>query len=247
MPFFAFFDPLYLLIVAPGMILAVWASVKVRSTFSRYSDVPVRSGVTGAQAAQQLLSRAGAGRVRIEGVRGGTLSDHYDPRGKVLRLSGEVHGGRSLASVAVAAHEAGHALQDHEGYAPLALRSASVPLANIGSKLSWVLIIAGVMIGYFTTNPDYLQWTPVLLWGGIVGFSAVVGFQLITLPVELDASRRARRALVDVGIVSRGEEEKGVKAVLDAAALTYVASAVTGLLTLFYLLVRLGMLGGSRD
>lgn len=246
MPFFAFFDPVYLLIVAPGIVLSIWASMKVRSAFARWSRVASSNGMSGAEAAATLLSRSGVPGVRIEHARGGTLSDHYDPRHKVLRLSRDVFGGRSVASVAVAAHEAGHALQDAGGYGPLMLRSAAVPVASVGSKLSWVLILAGILLGYFTSNPAYLQWIPVLLWAGVIGFSAVVAFQLVTLPVELNASRRARERLLALGLIG-SREEKGVKAVLDAAALTYVAAAVTGLLTLLYYLMRLGLLGGRND
>lgn len=247
MPFFAFFDPMYLIIVAPGMIMALWASFKVRSAFRKYSRMPVSSGLSGAQAAREVLMRSATTAVRIESSGAGGLSDHYDPSSKVLRLSRDVYSGRSIASVAVAAHEAGHALQDADGYGPLTLRTAAVPVANIGSKLSWVLILAGILLGYFTNNPALLGWTPVLLWAGVIGFSAVVAFQLITLPVEFNASRRAREKLLALGLVT-AQEDRGVKAVLDAAALTYVASAVTGLLTLLYYLMRLGLLGGSsRD
>jgi len=245
MPFFPYFDPMYLLIVAPGIVLGLWASFKVRSAFARYSRVATTSGMSGAEVAAALLSRSGVPGVRIERTHGGTLSDHYDPRSRVLRLSPEVFSGRSVASAAVAAHEAGHALQDAGGYAPLALRTAAVPVASLGSKLSWVLILLGMTLGYFTKNPAYLEWIPVLLWGGVVGFAAVVAFQLVTLPVELNASARARGRLVELGLVAR-EEEDGVKAVLDAAALTYVAAAVTGLLTLLYYLARLGLLGGRQ-
>jgi hypothetical protein len=246
MPFFAFFDPVYLIIVAPGIVLSIWASMKVRSAFARWSKVASPNGMSGAQVAAVMLDRAGLPGVRIEHVRGRGLSDHYDPRSKVLRLSTDVYGGRSVASVAVAAHEAGHALQDASGYGPLMLRTAAVPVASLGSKLSWVLILAGMLMGYFTSNPAYLQWTPVLLWAGVIGFSAVVAFQIVTLPVEFNASRRARERLLELGIIDRSQEQ-GVKAVLDAAALTYVAAAVTGLLTLFYYLMRLGLLGGRND
>ena len=245
MPFFAYFDPLYLAIVIPGVLLGLWASFKVRRAFSRWSRVAVRSGMSGAEAAAVMLRASGAGDVRIERSRLGGLSDHYDPRDKVLRLSADVFSGRSLASVAVAAHEAGHALQDAQGYAPLGLRTAAVPIASIGSKMSWILILAGMMLGYFTRDPALLQWTTYLLWGGVIGFGLVVGFQIITLPVEFNASVRARDRLVTLGLVTR-DEVAGVKAVLDAAALTYVAAAVTGLLTLLYYMVRLGLLGGRR-
>jgi hypothetical protein len=258
MPFFAFFDPVYLIIVAPGILLGLWASFKVRSTFAKWSRVPARSGLSGAQTASKLLAGSpsatrafgpqglGGGGVRIETSGAGGLSDHYDPRSRALRLSASVFGGRSVASIAVAAHEAGHALQHAESYAPLSLRTAAVSVANIGSKLSWVLILAGMMLGYVTRDPAFLAWTPVLLWAGVIGFGAVVGFQLITLPVEFNASRRARTQLLALGLVTR-DEDKGVKAVLDAAALTYVAAAATGLLTLFYYLMRLGLLGGNRN
>jgi Zn-dependent membrane protease YugP len=245
MPFIGLFDPLYFLILAPGIILSIWASLKVRRAVARYSKVASRSGLSGAQAADLVLRRSGAPGIRIEPSRGGTLSDHYDPRAKVLRLSRDVYAGRSVASLAVAAHEAGHALQDVKGYAALGLRTAAVPVASIGSKVSWVLILGGIMLSYFTRDPALLTWVPVMLWAGVAAFSSVVAFQLVTLPVEFNASRRARERLLALGLVSR-EEERGVKAVLDAAALTYVAGAVTGLLTLLYYLIRLGLLGG-RD
>lgn len=220
-----FFDPLYLMIVAPTILLALYASIRVKGTFARYSRVGVRNGMTGAQAAA-AVARAGGAQVTIERHQG-FLSDHYDPRSKTLRLSPEVYDGRSISSIAVAAHEAGHSIQDATGYALLNFRSKMVPVTQIGSNLWMYVFLAGMV---FRMEP--------LRDLGILLFGAVVLFQLVTLPVEFDASNRAKAVLASTGIVSSQEEAQGVEKVLGAAAFTYVAGALTAIATLAYLLLR---------
>jgi len=219
------FDPLYLLVVGPFLILAMWASWRVKSTFTRFASVGVRSGMTGAQAAA-AVARAGGSEVSIERHQG-FLSDHYDPRSKTLRLSPDVHDGRSISAIAVAAHEAGHSIQDVKGYAWLGLRSKMVPVCSFGSR-AWVWIFIAGMIFQ----------SPMLANIGILFFAVVVLFQLVTLPVEFDASNRAKLVLAQSGIVVTEEEKTGVAKVLDAAAMTYVAAALTSIATLVYLLMR---------
>jgi Zn-dependent membrane protease YugP len=228
-----FFDPIYLLFVGPGMLLSIVAQIWVKSSFARFSKVGVATGLSGADAAQRIVNRSGIG-VRVERV-GGFLSDHYDPRDKVLRLSPAVYDGRSIASIGVAAHEAGHALQHANGYALLQLRTAVVPAASIGSNLAMPIMIIGLMFQFAG-----------LLYAGIILFSAVVLFQLITLPVEIDASRRALALVRTEGIVVSDAEAAGARTVLTAAAMTYVAAAATAILTLLYFLMKAGLLGGSR-
>ncbi len=220
-----FFDPYYFLFVGPFMLIALFASMRVKSTFHRYAKVGVRSGMTGAEAAA-AVARAGNAEIRIEQV-GGFLSDHYDPRTRTLRLSPEVYSGRSISSLAVAAHEAGHAIQDVKNYPLLTLRSQLVPVAQIGSNMwIWIFILGMV----FTSTG--------LVYAGIALFGATVIFQLVTLPVEFDASRRAKVVLAESGIVTTQEEAQGVSKVLNAAAMTYVAAALTSIATLLYLLMR---------
>jgi len=209
-----------------GMGLSLWAGARVKSAFHRYADVGVSSGMSGAQAAAAVCRAGGALDVRIERHQG-FLSDHYDPRAKTLRLSPEVFDGRSVSSVAVAAHEAGHAIQDVKEYAPLAWRSAIVPVVNVGNSL-WPIPIA---LGAF-------MQAAAPIWIGVVLFSAVVLFQLVTLPVEFDATRRAKAVLAEAGIIRSRAEAEGVGTVLDAAAMTYVAAAVTSLLQLLALVLR---------
>ncbi|HEY7862761.1 MAG TPA: zinc metallopeptidase [Thermoanaerobaculia bacterium] len=209
------------------MVLALpslWAAARVRSTFARYARVGVRSGLTGAEAAAAVLRAAGVPGVAIEPHRG-VLTDHYDPRAKALRLSPEVFAGRSVSAVAVAAHEAGHAIQDAQAYAPLRLRSGIVPLAQLGNRLWMVLFFLGLVANMTG-----------MIYAGIALFAAMVLFQLVTLPTEFDASRRAKAVLASSGIVATEEEARGVSKVLDAAALTYVAAAVTAVVQLLYLL-----------
>lgn len=228
-----FFDPIYLLFVGPGMLLSIIAQIWVKNSFARFSKVGVATGLSGADAAQRIVDRAGIG-VRVERVQG-FLSDHYDPQHRVLRLSPDVYDGRSIASIGVAAHEAGHALQHASGYALLQLRTAVVPAASIGSNLAWPIMIIGLLFHFVG-----------LLYAGILLFSAVVLFQLITLPVEIDASRRALAVVRTDGIVVSDAEAAGARTVLTAAALTYVAAAATAILTLLYFLMRSGLLGGGR-
>jgi Zn-dependent membrane protease YugP len=219
------FDPLDFLIVGPFLLLAAWASWRVRSTFTRFSSVGVRSGMTGAEAAA-AVARAGGAEVSIERHQG-FLSDHYDPRSKTLRLSPEVHDGRSISAIAVAAHEAGHSIQDVKGYAWLGMRSKMVPISSFGST-AWIWVFLGGMI--FNA--------PMLVNLGIVLFAVVVVFQLVTLPVEFDASNRAKLVLAQSGIVVNEQEKEGVAKVLNAAAMTYVAAALSSIATLVYLFLR---------
>ncbi len=227
------FDPMYFVFIGPGLALSLYATWKTKSTFSKYSKVGSRNRMTGAQAAAQMLQRNGISGVKIEQT-GGWLSDHYDPRHQVLRLSQDVYSSHSLSAIGVACHEAGHAMQDAQGYAMLDLRSALVPAANFGSIFSYIVMIAGV----------FLQMIG-LIWVGVVLFSMVVVFSLVTLPVEWDASRRAKIAIDEAGMLSP-EESRHASKVLNAAFLTYLAAAVTSLLTLLYYLFRLGLLGGDE-
>lgn len=228
------FDPLYLLFLLPGMLLSMWASFRVKATFDKYSRVQSRRGLSGAEAAAELIRARGVPGVRIEETPG-FLSDHYDPTERVLRLSPDVYHGRSLAALGVAAHEAGHAIQHARDYTPMKLRSAIVKPAMIGSNLSNIFLFAGFAI--------HLSG---LVWLGIIGFSLGVLFTLITLPVEFDASRRAVLALEEIGIIDHSEV-KDAGAVLRAAAMTYVAAAITAVMQLLYFLIRSGILGSRRD
>ena len=227
------FDPLYFLFIVPGLALSIWASFRVKRTFHRYSQVPSRSGRTGAEAAQMLLRGAGINDVRI--VRShGMLSDHYNPLTKTLALSEPVHDSTSVAAIGVATHEAGHAIQHARKYAPLWVRSALVPTANIGSSVGYFVMLGGL----------FLSSQKMVLVGAIL-FSTVLLFQVVTLPVEFNASARAKALVLEQGIVTK-EEQQGVSRVLNAAALTYVAAAVSTLLTLLYFLYRSGLIGGRR-
>jgi uncharacterized protein len=227
-------DPLYMMFMLPALLLAGLATMLTRSAFGKYSRQRASSGLTGAQAAQRLLSLQGVRDVTIEPVNG-FLSDHYDPRSRTLRLSPEVYGSPSLAAIGVACHEAGHALQHATRYAPLALRSALVPAAQLGSYGSYIFIL----LGMFTSVLGLIEI-------GIVLFSLTVLFSLVTLPVEWDASARAKRLMVSSGIVSPSEQG-AAGAVLNAAFLTYIAAALTALLQLLYYLMRAGLLGGRKD
>jgi uncharacterized protein len=229
-----YFDPTYLLFLAPGLLLSLWASMRVKSTFAHYSQVPSRSGMTGADAARELLRRQNILDVQIQPVEG-FLSDHYDPGSKTLRLSPDVFHGRSLSALGVAAHEAGHAIQHAHGYGPLAFRSLVVRPAMLGSNLGMMVMGIGIML--HTTG---------MVWLGVAMFSAFVVFTLVTLPVEFNASSRAVAALVDTAIISSAEAAD-TKKVLDAAALTYVAAAISAVMQLLYYLMRSGILGGSQN
>ena len=223
-------DLQHLVLTIPALLFSLWAQWKVRSTYHRFATVGVQSGYSGAQAAQAVLQSAGVQGVRIERHEG-FLSDHYDPLAKALRLSPHVYNGQSIAAVAVAAHEAGHAIQDKVGYPPLVWRSALVPLCSAGSMI-WIFpFMAGLLL-------RQLSFSPLLIWTGIGLFAAVVVFQLITLPTEFNASHRAKAVLASTGIVSTRQEADGVKRVLDAAALTYVAGAAASLLQLIDLVLR---------
>ena len=219
-----FFDPVYLIISLPALALGFWAQMKVKSAFNKYSRVAAGRGTSGAQVARRILDSNGLGHVNVEATRG-FLSDHYDPRSRTLRLSPQVYESNSVAAVGVAAHEAGHALQHSTNYAPLTLRSAIVPGVQIGSWLGPITFFIGMFLG------PGLGFTVSLL--GLVLFAAVAVFTLVTLPVEFNASKRAKEVLVAQGFVGQ-HEMKGVNAVLDAAALTYVAAAIQAITTLLY-------------
>jgi Zn-dependent membrane protease YugP len=228
-----FFDPMYLLFILPGLALSLWASFRTKRAFNKYSKVRSMNGYTGAQAARMLLDRAGLQDVKI-GRSHGVLSDHYNPMTRSLALSEPVFDSPSLAAIGVATHEAGHAIQHAEHYKPLWLRSVLVPTANIGSSVGYIVMLMGLM---------FASQGMVLI--GAVLFGTVLLFQVVTLPVEFDASARAKQLVVAQGIISPTERE-GVDKVLNAAALTYVAAAVSTLLTLLYFLLRSGLLGGRR-
>ncbi len=238
-----FFDPMYLLFLAPAMILAAWAQWRVRSAYTEASRIGARSGLSGAQAAYDVMRAGGVPEnVDIQPVQG-FMTDHYDPSQKVLRLSPEVYAGRSLAALGIAAHEAGHAIQDARRYPLLVIRNGLVPMASIGSGLAWIIIFAGFVLSAMSTALASLGGFLVLV--GIGAFSVVVIFQLVNLPVEYDASRRAKIALIDGGLIT-GDEAYYVNKVLSAAALTYVAATLSSVLTLLYFLFRSGLLGGRR-
>ena len=228
-----FFDPVYLLMVMiPSLLIAGGASWMVRSAFTKYSRIGMRSGMSGGEAARLILDKAGLHDVAIRSAHG-RLSDHYDPRTMTLALSKDVLNGRSLAAVGVAAHEAGHALQHAKHYAPLHVRSALVPLAGFLSPIGLYAMFFGLFLSKY------------LVLAGVILFGTVLLFQLVTLPVEFDASARAKRQLVEHGIVTP-DEMSGVNRVLNAAALTYVAAVVTTLLTMTFYLMRSGLIGGKR-
>lgn len=227
-----YFDPTYILIII-GAILSLAASARVKSTFSKYSRVRSLSGMTGAQAAERILHSAGIYDVAIQHIQG-DLTDHYDPRNKTLSLSDSVYNQTSVAAVGVAAHECGHAIQHDKNYIPLKLRGAILPVANIGATVSWPLIILGVILGQSQT----------LIYLGILLFSFAVLFQIVTLPVEFNASSRAVRILDETGILY-GDEISHTKKVLGAAALTYVAGAAASILQLLRLFILFG--GRNRD
>jgi Zn-dependent membrane protease YugP len=226
----------YILFLLPGLLFSLWAQSRVKGAYAKYSKVQNDAGVTGAQAARKVLDVNGLFDVPIEPI-AGQLTDHYDPRTRVLRLSQGVYDSNSVAAIGIAAHEAGHALQHQQNYAPMKARTAIVPAVSIGSNLGIILVIAGLL----------LQFTG-LAWAGIALFSLTTIFTLVTLPVEFDASARAKKALISVGLVDggvgRGSESSGVAAVLNAAAWTYVAAFTTSLMTLLYYVTLVS--GGGR-
>lgn len=232
--FYGYFE--YLLWMLPALIISLIAQAKVKSTYSKYSKVINRMGITGAEAARRVLSAGGVTNVQITSV-GGSLTDHFDPRTNTIRLSDGVYGRNTVAAVGIAAHEAGHALQHAEGYVPNKIRSALVPISNIGSRIGWILIIigfamSGVSYYYYSTPTTYNS--PVgdaLVTIGIILYSTSLLFTLITLPVEFNASKRALKIIESTGML-QGEEYEGAKKTLTAAAMTYVAAALTALLQL---------------
>lgn len=233
MPYYYWWDPTYFLVII-GAVICLLAFAHVNNTFKKYSKYRSMSGMTGAQAAQRILNAAGIYDVEIRHI-SGKLTDHYDPRNKTLSLSDSVYGSTSVAAVGVAAHECGHAIQHQKNYAPLTIRGAIVPVANIGSTLAWPLILIGLFISSRSGQ--------ALITAGIICFSLAVLFQIVTLPVEFNASRRAVRILGETGIL--GEQELGyTRKVLGAAALTYVAGAASAILQLLRLIL---LFGGRRD
>jgi len=226
------FSPTYLMYMIPAFILMGITSWYVKAAYNKWSKVPAQSRLTGAQAAQRLMSTGNMYGVQIQGV-AGQMTDHYDPRNKTLFLSNGVANGTSVAALAIAAHELGHAMQDAEEYLPLKFRSALVPIVNIGSNLGWFLIMIGL----------FLRFTE-LAWVGVLIFAGGAVFSLATLPVEFNASSRAKQLLAQTGIIQTDEEIRGVNNVLNAAALTYVAGLITSILQLLYYVSLVG--GGNR-
>jgi Zn-dependent membrane protease YugP len=230
---FPFLDPTFLLLI-PALVLGIWAQSRVQGAFATYSQVFSRKGIRACDVARALMDRFGLSNIQIERVQG-NLTDHYDPRSKVLRLSDGVFSSPSLAAIGIAAHEVGHAIQDAEDYRPIRVRNAIVPVASLTSWLAFPLFFIGL-----------LMRTPFLMDLGILFFLGVIVFHLVTLPVEFDASARALRLLADTGTLD-GDEIGGARAVLRAAALTYVAAAVMAVAQLLRLLLLRGMVGGRRD
>lgn len=238
-----YFDPLYMMVMLVGLGLSLWATGRVKWAFAKYSRLPAACGLTGAEVAQRILETEGIYDVGVESVRtssflgmgsDGILMDHYDPRVKKVRLSPQIYSGTSQAAVAIAAHEVGHALQHARGYAPFRLRGAMVPAATLGSNMAYLFLLLG-----------FVMHAMALVKLGILLFAVAVAFQFVTLPVEWDASNRAKRLLMQCGMVST-EDGRGVAGVLNAAALTYVAAAAAALLNLLYYLFRAGLLGGRK-
>lgn len=231
MPFGMYFDPVYMLFLAPPMLLAMWAQYRIHATYAQASQVPAR--MSGSAAAREVLDAGGLRDVRIEMIPG-QLSDHYDPRAKVLRLSPQVYQGRTAASIGIAAHEAGHALQDAHNYAPMIIRNIAVPVANFGAGIGMIMLMAGLFL--HITGLAYL---------GLILFGGTAFFQIVNLPVEFNASSRAKYQLEALGIAS-GEEMRYVRKVLNAAALTYVAATLQAVMQLLYFAMRV-MQQSSRD
>lgn len=239
MPYYYGFDWTYLVIILPCMILSLWASANVNNTFKRYSNQYSRRGITGAEAAQRVLRNHGVHNVRVEHI-SGNLTDHFDPKNNVIRLSDQVYNNTSTAAIGVACHEAGHAVQYAQNYGPIKLRAAIVPVTNLGSKLAMPLILVGILLS-FLGNFSY-----TLVYVGIACFSLSVVFQLVTLPVEINASRRALTAIADGGILAE-DELKGAKKTLTAAALTYVAATAVAMAQLLRLLILFGGRGRRNN
>lgn len=231
---FLYFDPMYLCFMIPALALMGFASWYVRHAYNKWSQIRATSGLTGHQAAQRLISTGNLYGVQVQGT-AGQLSDHYDPRNKTLFLSEGVAHSPSVAAVAISAHELGHALQDAEDYFPMRVRSMLVPAVNIGSNLGWILIVIGLILQQVN-----------IAWIGIAVFSAGALFALATLPVEFNASARAKQLLYQTGIIQTEEEQRGVNQVLNAAALTYVAGLVTAVMQLLYYVLLVGGMGGRR-
>ena len=231
------FDMLYLILVLPCVLLALWASANVKSTFRKYAQQYSSRRITGAEAARRVLSANGVHDVRIERI-GGDLTDHFDPSSNVIRLSDAVHDSTSTAAIGVACHEAGHAVQYAQHYAPIKLRAAIIPITNIGSKLAMPLILLGIVLSFLGEMSYFFVYL------GIAAFGLSLVFQLITLPVEFNASRRAMNAIADTDILTR-EEQKGARKTLTAAAMTYVAATAVALAQLLRLLLIFG--GRRRD
>jgi Zn-dependent membrane protease YugP len=236
-----FYNSQYLLFMAPAFLLMLITSWYVKSAYQKWGRVPSRSRLTGSEAAQRLIARSGLYGIQVQNV-AGNLTDNYDPRTKILHLSQGVAQNTSVASLAVAAHELGHAQQDAEGYFPLRFRSALVPMVNIGSYLGWILVMVGLLLSYAG-----MALGINIAWMGIAIFAGGAVFALATLPVELNASGRARRLLTETGIISGSDEQRGVNTVLNAAALTYVAALVTAVLQLLYYVSLVGGFGRRRN
>jgi Zn-dependent membrane protease YugP len=228
-----FFDPLYWILILPAMLIAFWAQGSVKSNLNKFAKKGTQKGISGAAVAAQILAAEGIRDVTIERLpENQKWADHYDPKKKAIRLSPHVHDTNSVSAVAVAAHEVGHAIQHAEGYAPLAIRSGIFPIVRIGSSLAIPLIIAGLMLGMIgIISPDMAG---ILMTVGIVAFATVVAFQLVTLPVEFNASRRAHERLETGHFISTDEEIRGTRKVLNAAAMTYVAATATAVMQLIY-------------
>ena len=231
-------DYLYLILVLPAVIFSLWASIRVNTTFKKYSKIRSMRGITGAEAARRVLDANGLQHIRIEQIPG-NLTDHYDPRSDVIRLSESVYGNTSVAAVGIACHEAGHAVQHAENYAPVKIRAAIIPVTNIGSRLAIPLIILGILLNSLASAPEFL----VIAYIGVACYGLCTLFQLVTLPTEFDASRRALRCIESYGILG-SEEIGGARRVLTAAAMTYVAALAVSLMQLLRLFLMVS--GNSR-
>ena len=231
-------DYLYLILVLPAVIFSLWASIRVNTTFKKYSKIRSMRGITGAEAARRVLDANGLQHIRIEQIPG-NLTDHYDPRSDVIRLSESVYGNTSVAAVGVACHEAGHAVQHAANYAPVKIRAAIIPVTNIGSRLAIPLIILGILLNSLASAPEFL----VIAYIGVACYGLCTLFQLVTLPTEFDASRRALRCIESYGILG-SEEIGGARRVLTAAAMTYVAALAVSLTQLLRLFLMVS--GNSR-